>query len=572
MCRLTLSMLVLVGVSLFMTDNSFGQTVINPVSEYQIASDQLDEILAKSDEIRDLRKRVRVRSRAANLLWGRDPEESRRIFSKLWKEIDTEPDNKSFDKEDSRIDLLEQLYPRDRALANRLVKEAAKSGESSDPLHEKVNGTNSETRRLAFLSYRMVEENVAMAAAVLEASLAENTAPSLPLVLNRIRETNPVLANYVVANALDRFQNQPPTLALFGLGHLTPYLFPMSPSPYISPDAAESDETLRQQYFSTAYAVLKQSLMERDEDLIKIQKYSQQTLNLRKFLQATVTGILVALSPRYSAEYFVELNTLNIALMQEIPKQLSGLISMQVAAVNALIGSVEASELSDAEIISAISKEDFFTAERLINNIREEIRKKAWSDILFRSQAKSLLKRGDHHLALSAARKIENPVLSIPIIVEISKLAGKKKDETVSIMALQAAESISEKLKKGMQAKIGFSIAAEIAYLMPAQASAMIQTSVETVNGLSEIKDEKISYTGENYWSNPDNFLTASHMIKAFALSGELNLSDTLLMAHKFRDNSLQMMAKLATIERVLRKGPPKVKSEKRPTKSSKPE
>lgn len=121
-------------------------------------------------------------------------------------------------------------------------------------------------------------------------------------------------------------------------------------------------------------------------------------------------------------------------------------------------------------------------------------------------------------------------------------------------MALQAAESVSEKLKKGMQAKTGFSIAAEIAYLMPAQASTIIQTSVETVNGLSEIKYEKISYTGGNYWSNPDNFLTASSMIKAFALSGELSLSDALLMAHKFRDNSLQMMAKLATIEKALKK------------------
>lgn len=567
MSRVTLCISLIIGVTLVMTNRSIGQELNVPVSDFQIATEELDTILAKSENIQDLRKRVSVRSKAAGLLWSRDPDESRRIFSKLWKEIDKYPEDKSFNKENSRIDLLEQLYPRDRQLANRLIAETSESHKSSDPLFDKLQGTNPETRRLAFLSYRMAEEDSVMAAAILELSLSENTAPSLPLILNRIRESNPMLANYVATQALERFQSQSPTFGLYGLVHAAAYLFPMSPSPYISTKAAESDEILRQEFMRSGYLVFKQSLIEKDEDLVQVQNLSQQALNVRRFNQVAVAGILIALSPRYAPEYYVELNAVNVGLMQSIPKQYLGLISMQVAAVNALLGKVEKSELSDAEIINAIAKEDFFTAETLIKDIREGLRKKTWLNILFRSQAKAFMSRGEPHLALTAARKMENPVMSVPILIEIVKFANKKRDEPLSIMALQAAQAVTEKLKKGMQAKMMFEVAAEIAYLMPEQASTMIQTSVETVNGLSEIKDEIRAYTGENFWSDPDNFLNTSSMNKAFAVYGEHNMSETLLIAHRFHDNSLQMMAKLATVERVLRKGPPKTEPKKKAEK-----
>jgi len=544
-----------------------GQETDKRSSDYQLAVAELNEVLARVDSIRDLRKHISVKAKATNLSWARDPESSRIVFTKLWERIDKQLDDNSFDKEAARMDLLEQLYPKDRVLANRLVSTSRSSDKHPKNLLDTMNGTNMETRRLAFLSYRLAEEDAFLAARVLEDSLSENTAPSLPLILNRIRENNPLLANYVGSRALERISHHSPTIGLAGLGAVAAYLFPFQPSPQISLETNESDEGLRQLFMDVGYAVLKNSLSETDESLIKNQQFPTEALTVRKFNQALVAGVLLTLSPRYGSERFVELNAVFGTFLQRVPNQFRGLIDMQIAAVRGVLGTVENQETSEAEIVAAIAREDFGGADLLIGQIKDETRKKLWLNILFRAKSQYELRKGEALQALSTARRIENVSMAIPIVIDIAKFAAKKQDESLSINAFQDLQKLNGQLKKGMQAKTNFSLSAEMAYLMRVQSSLMLQKAVEIINGLSEIKTEQtkpVTYRGETYWDDPDNFLSSVVMLKSFSVLGELQLQDTLQVASKFHDNSLQLMARLAAVERILKKGPPKIVPKKK--------
>lgn len=368
------SYLALIIVIIVMTGSIKSQERTKVAVDYQIAVDELDSILAKSESIRDVRGYICIRSKAANILWSRDPSESRVIFTKLWEKIDKQIDSESFDKEGARIDLLEQLFPKDRTLANKLIAASKSSKVKSNSVFDMLSGTNPETKRLAFLAYRLAEHDPGLAATVLEAGLKENTAPSLALVLSRIRENDPLLANYVASKAIERFPDQSPTLGLFGLGSVVVYLFPYAPSPAISSEVAKSDEDLLQLFMDVGYLTLKRSMEETEENLISVSHLTSQALIVRKFNQALLASILVTLSPRYSTQYFVELNTISTSLIQGVPKQFLSLISNQVAAVRGILGRAEEQEVSDEEIIAAITREDYLSAELQINKIKEEDR------------------------------------------------------------------------------------------------------------------------------------------------------------------------------------------------------
>lgn len=565
--------LVFIAVSLMATSvRVMGQSKAQKM--YKLATEQLDTILDGSDKLRDFRKFIGVRSKAANLLWTRDSEQSRIIFRKLWQKVDQESDeDRTIDKEGARIDILEQLFPRDAVLAHKLIALSRNSKTKGDSLLETLNGTNQDTRRLAFLAYRLAEENPVLAGRVLGDSLSENTTPTIGLVLLRIRDNNPALANYIAAQALERFPSQSPSIGLCGLVNTASYLFPMASATLVSTETVDSDENLRQQFTLIGYDVLKRSLLETDDFLIGNQHFTNQALVLRKFNQAAVAGMLLALSPRYSTEYFVELALLTSTLMKGLPSQLVDLVSLQIAAVKAALGMDEKSEVSDAEIMAAIAREDFFTAESLIGEIKDEARRSAWLDLMLRSQAKTQLKRGELLLALGTTRKIEDRLMSVPILIETAKVASKRNDEALSISVFQEIQSQTKPLNQGIQAKIMFSVSSETAYFMKTQALLALEKSVETINGLSEIKKaqtRQITYRGENYWEDPDNFLSSEAMTKAFSTLGEIELEETLLIADKFHDNSLQMIARLASIERILKKGQPKVEPEKPSTKTKK--
>lgn len=534
-----------------------GQTVNTKQVKTQLAVQEAETILHKADRIMDLLAMVRLKSKAANLLWTRQPDESREVFIKLWDTIDKRTDDNSFEEEEARSAVLQYLFPKDRKLANQLLRKLAKNNKEDISDFETTSGRSKETRRLALLSHRVAETDVVLAAYILEQSLTENTHPTASLVLSRIREKNPLLANYVVSQAIENSGNLPRTLALHRLGVLTGYLFPFTPMPAISSEVMESDENLRQQFTLAGYQILKDSLTETNEFLTNEQKLGDKSKELRVMSLALVAGTLAVLSTRYAPEHFVELNAIANRLIINVPKSLVGLVQAQIAAVKGAVDLAEKSDVSETEIINALAKEDFSAAENLIAEIKDENKKKFWTQTLLKAQSKAYLIRGELLKALNTTRKIDDANQKLLLLVEVAKAAHKKQDESLSIDVLQEAQKVSaESLPKGLNAQTLFSLAAETAYFLKPQAMQMLQTSVETINSIPELKkdDEKSTFRGETYWNDTNNFLNSPAMIRAFGVLGEMNIEETLLIAGRLKNNSVQMMARLATVEKVLKK------------------
>src|SRR5207244_2491231 len=97
---------------------------------------------------------------------------------------------------------------------------------------------------------------------------------------------------------LDGLTIQPTIVSLPGLQLLGAYVFPGSEAPISSIEAESSLQLLQFKYFLASYDVLRASLKQTNEVLLKEQHYTQRDLQFRAAYQGEVAAILAALAPR----------------------------------------------------------------------------------------------------------------------------------------------------------------------------------------------------------------------------------------------------------------------------------
>lgn len=547
-----------------MVINSKGQSANAEQLKYQLATQEIESVLSSADKIEPPLARIKVKAKAANLLWQQSSEQARGIFLDLWSLIDKQTEN-SFDKEEARTTLLRYLFPKDRRLANQLLQKAADQVENKDVSgFDKINGNDPETRRLAFLSYRLADSDANLAAQVFEQSLARRTSPMTPFILAKLREKNPQFANHLASQVMESLNSQPRTLSVLGLTTLASYLFPLTPLPITSPEIEESDENLYLQFISTGYPLLKESLAESDDFLIKEQQLPKESLRFRPVTQAMLSAILAALSERYAPQYFAEMSGIANRLIATLPKQAADIIKAQIAAVKGKINSANESstpEVSDAEITRALANGDFKKAQDLIDKLKDENKKKNWTQLLLKSQSKSFLTNGQLIEAVATTRKMENAAQRMLLLAEIAKAAHKKRDKVLSTDILyEMRKTSADSLPKGIRATTLFALVAEIAYFAVPDATLILQEAVATVNSMTySLKDA--SNTTSSVFNDPNRFIDSAEMIRAFASLGEKDIENTLLIAAKLENKPAQMIARLAAVEKILKKSPPKIKS-----------
>ena len=457
------------------------------------------------------------------------------------------------------------ILPLDRSLALKLGRSGSDTGTSAGDARAKLLGTDPETRRLAFVGYQIAEDDPALASAFMQQSLVGRMAPSFPIILSRIRAKDPILADQLASFALQRSLERPPTEGLVNLGNLAAYLFPYTPSPTILRAALEADDALREEYTRVSMAILRKSLAEREPDLIA-QGMTPPMLQTRRMSQALTASILAVLTTRYLTSEFPEMRTLTAALLQALPKDAVSAIAMQMTTVRAVLGKVEEDEGSDGEILAAIAAEDFTKARLLIDALNDEVRKKLWSDAFYRSMAMVYLRKENGLEALSAARKIENTEVAMPVVLDVLRLASRTKNESLTTTAFQAVTDRLKELTAGRRAMWSLRLSAGLVGTLPEHAFNSAQKAVQAINALAAEKSElekPISYRGANYWDDPDSYLASAALRRAFQSLGEKDPEQALSVADGFRDNDLRTVARLAAIESVLKKGPPKEPAKK---------
>lgn len=553
--------------------NTKGQLLEDNKLKYQQAEQELESILNLSDRIDNPLATVKVKAKVAGLIWLKSPEKARSIFTNLWNFIDKQS-NESLNKEEARIAVLRHLLPKDRKLANQLLQKAAlqdKDNDKETPAFDKINGNDKKTRRLAFLANRLADTDPILAAQIFEQSFVDRTSPITPGILGKIKSKDPQLANYLASRMLENFNRQPRTIAIIGLTGLSDYIFPLIPFTPLSGESPEADETLHLQFMSVGYPILKESLAETDEFLIREQQFTKESLKFRPLFQAFLAGTLAALSESYAPEYFAELTAITNNLLTQLPEPIAATVRAKSALVKSKIGTPNdpgTSEISETQIFGAIAKGEFKIAENLIGELKDENKKRSLTELLLKAQGKFHLTNGDLLDALNSARKIENPAQRMLLLAEIAKVANKKRDVVLSTDILTEARKTSgESLPKIIHATTLFAISSEAIYFSPTEAMLIVEEAVEIVNSMPNPEKEN---TGKTVIVDSDRFIDSTEMMKAFSSIGEKNMESALMIAGKLKNKYVEMTAKLACIEKILKKGLPKTKSETNKSKSPK--
>lgn len=178
------------------------------------------------------------------------------------------------------------------------------------------------------------------------------------------------------------------------------YVFPESHTFSNSTNVGSSLESLQFEYFSTTYDVLRSSLAESEALLVKDQHYSPAELRLRVVYQGLTARVLAALAPRYQPSLVPELNGLAQKLSAQLPANVAQMSQFTAARLS---GDQTSSLDPELAIPVAISKGDFQEASRLVDSLKSDDLRKAYSQLLLRTQAKFLLANAELLNALSAS-------------------------------------------------------------------------------------------------------------------------------------------------------------------------
>src|SRR5438105_385140 len=326
-----ISRLFIIVLILLTPAHLFAQQTVNVTVTKErsaVAAQELEAIVTEAKNLDNKNAIVNVRSRAAMLLSFSDPVRSQNMFLEVWKFVNDQTDS-DFDKQEAKLVILKYLFPRNPKLARQLLAEQPKPEDSSS--QSRAMGRDDDQRLAGKLASQLVDMDPLAVASLLEKSLS--ISPNIAGIgaLSRLREKDSFLSDYVAAIALDGLTTQPTLVSLPGITLLTAYVFPGPDASISSIEAESSLESLQFKYFLAGYEVLRASLKETNEALLKDRHYTERDLQLRAAFQGQVAAILGALAPRLQPSLAVELTGIASKLAPQVPANISQMTQFALA-------------------------------------------------------------------------------------------------------------------------------------------------------------------------------------------------------------------------------------------------
>ena len=551
--RLQISVLI---ISLLAPAATYAQSSTDQEQlRYQRAIQEIEGVIVDTRKLDDPFALVTVKSKAASLMWRYDRNRAQTLFVDLWKYVDQQRSD-SFNQDEARTVLLKYLFPLNSGLAAKLMKELSNRQGDEASLRAQATGNDPDVRRLANVSAGLVEQDATIAARLLEQSLSVGITPTALSVLSRMREKNPILANYVVSQTLAHIGSRPSIIALTGLHLLTAYVFPPEPYSADSNEARSSDDALRFQYFSTAYEVLRTSLQESESLLTKEKRYTENDLRFRAIYQAQMALILAALAPRYAPQLTEELSVLARRLSGVVPATIANLSRFVVARLR---GDQTNTENPETNIAIAIANGDFDEARRLIDKLEDEAGRKSFLQTLAKAEFKVRLNEADLSEALNVARRIENANLRVLLLVQLARAAYRKDDLTLSRLIIsEARAALTSDEKDGLRARVLLSFASETVGISDSDAIDLLHNAVSVINSLSKPDsgtqglDRQPTNMAAFEINDPRSLVDSPDLQRAFSSLARADFEGTLIAAGRINPLPVQLIARLATSEAAL--------------------
>lgn len=532
---------------------TLAQNRIQPDRTPDIATADLEDVLRQAVKLDDKLTSVVVRARAAVLISYSDPARSDAIFLEIWKLANEETD-KSFDKEKAKLQILKYLFTRNSKLARRLVAEQSKSEASSS---QAARGRDDDASFAPRLAFELMDTDPVMAAALLEKSLSNSITPAGLGTLFRLREKDSFLSDYIAAGTLDTLTNRPSLVSLPGLQLMTGYVFPGPEASLSSVEAEASLQQLQFKYFVIGYDLLKASLSETKEMLMKDYRYTQRDLEYRNANQGMIAGILAALAPRMQPALSAELNDVAGRLSPQVPANIA---QMTQFALRKLTGEQIRSDDPEQQFAFALSKGDFVEAHKQLDLINDDAKKEIYTQLLSKNEARTLLKQSEIMKAVILIRKLPDQTTRLVMYLDAFKVAKKKHDmDLTTIIVNEARLLIPQVDRNGLHARALLSFAAQVTDGAPNDdAIDFLDSAVTTINVLalrsSGASPKSMAEEAMAELNNPNSLLDAPELEQAFSAIGLIDLEHALEEARRIEPRAVQLTARIEAIQGVIKR------------------
>ncbi len=530
----------------------------NPTS----ATQELEAIFTEAKNVTNENAVVNITARAAMLLSYSDTARAEKMFLDLWK-FSHEQRGKGFDRSQAKLLILKSMYSRNPKLARRLMSEGQEQSASSLP------GLDDESAVSGRLASALMDVDPASAASVLQQSLSQAVTPATLGALIRLRERDFLLGDYVAAQAVDALTTQPTLSSLPGLHTLGAYVFPGAEAPAPSIDAESSRLSLQFRYFAGGCDILRASLNESNEALVKDQRYSQRQLQFRGFYQAEVAAILAALATRLQPSLAPELTAIANRLAPQVPANMPRLPQFTLAQLS---GSFT-SEDPEQRFFFALSSGDFDSARNELDRFKDADKRTLYLQLVLKSEARAFLAKSELMEAVTAIRKLADPTARLVMYMDAIKAAKSKRDAEVSRVIINEARLlIPQTDRNGLHLRALLSFTSQLAKLGATDdALEFLKSAVSTINSLGPAGEESASKSlAESAMAelnDPNSLLDEPEMERIFVAVGLLDLDLGLTQAKKIQPKPVQLMARLQTIQGVIKKEALKPKPKAPPVK-----
>jgi hypothetical protein len=536
-----------------------------PKDNRTLALEELEAVIIEARNFDNKSALVNVRARAAMLLSYSDPARAESMFLDLWRFVKDQSDS-DFDEEQAKLIVLKYLFARNPKLARQLLAEKPKTDKSKDS--SETPGGQDDQQQAAKLASQLIEVDPSAAAALLEKSLTTlPTADGLAALIH-LRETNSSLSDYVASKELDSLTVQPTIVSLPALQLMTAYAFPSSSNVLTGMEADSSLQTLQYKYFLIGYDVLKISLSETNEALLK-QRYTARDLQYRASNQAMIAAILAALSPRFQPSFAVELRDIAAKLAPQMPANLAQITQMGLAKLS---GNPLTSDDPEVSFVYALSAGDYDEAGKQLERINDDKKREMYGQLLLKSQARTLLARGDVVGALTVIRKIQDQTARLAMYLDAVKSAKKRRDTDLTRIIIDEARLLIPQTDRN-----GLHVRALLYFISQLTDSRddndvfeFLNSAVTSINALankskSEGTPKNPAQAALAQLNDVYSLIDAPEMEQAFSAVGLRDLDRGLAHVRRIDLRPLQLIARLETIQGIIKRPAPKPKTSAKP-------
>jgi hypothetical protein len=513
---------LLAAIFVLVLPGSWSQEVVinsvDKVDKLEEIRESIDSVETSASILSSQTQVVKIKARAANLIWRIDRENGRLRFKRLWEWINNNM-ALSKDLERARAELLTQIYLLDRELANSLIDTVERDIERVETasLMETLRGNVGSARLRSEIAIRAVDENPEVAAWLISDEMKQGYNYPLHSAIVRLGAKDQQIGERLVSQLINTLDVTTSDSSIVGAQQLFNYFFP---SKY-GATTAESARPLTDLYVRSSIKILERSL---GSNRVKRAPEELRVIEMSQALLATqlnsVTGKLANLEP----EIVEKVSSLSKKLRHLVPAELAGI--------------VDSSLMDDTKQTSTVTSS---------NNVHDKTGRELFEAIVKRGRDltnfRLLLGQGELVEALLMALSVEDRQLQLQLLEDQRRVVIEAKEpyfaDYITTLMLRSLADISPSERK-------------TELILSLIASGNAGKKGQPVKQFWKLLKEAVD--GINTMPvNTDRLAAGSTFRNTFIIAAQIDKREALNTINDLKPGIFELMARLAISESLLK-------------------